>query len=259
MGMTFRTAVVAALTAVLAACGGSGADPSAGPVATAASSQKGPVEVSIDDLLARANAALQANQQFDPPDDNALAWFVEVTERKVEAEDDGKRRRLVDSVAPSTPQEQARQAVRDLLPLALARIEQSVRDGEMKVADRILKLLERARLETRDIERARASFASAHARWKASLRSTDYDQLPSLLSKTMPTYPPRAQRKGTEGWVHMAFVIKPDGSVADVEVLAAEPERVFDRAATDALKQWRFNAPNREIRAQRRMEFKLDE
>jgi periplasmic protein TonB len=57
--------------------------------------------------------------------------------------------------------------------------------------------------------------------------------------------------------VHLSFVIQPDGSVDEVKVVAAEPERVFDREAVAALKLWRFEVPGRQISAQRRMDFSL--
>jgi protein TonB len=55
-----------------------------------------------------------------------------------------------------------------------------------------------------------------------------------------PVYPSQALRNGTRGWVELEFTILPDGSVRDIQVVAAEPGGVFDAAASDAVATWRF-------------------
>jgi protein TonB len=76
-------------------------------------------------------------------------------------------------------------------------------------------------------------------------------------------YPTRAAVSGTEGWVDIEFTISPDGIPQDLQVRDARPKRMFDRAALDALQQWRFepaNSPNGPIaqRAMLRMRFELE-
>jgi protein TonB len=46
--------------------------------------------------------------------------------------------------------------------------------------------------------------------------------------------------RGLEGWVQVRFTINPDGSVADPEVVAAEPPRIFNREAVRAILRWKF-------------------
>lgn len=55
-----------------------------------------------------------------------------------------------------------------------------------------------------------------------------------------PTYPESARKRGTEGWVEMAFTVTPSGTVEDIEVRNASPADVFEESATRAIKQWRF-------------------
>ena len=55
-----------------------------------------------------------------------------------------------------------------------------------------------------------------------------------------PVYPAQALRDRTRGWVELEFTVTPAGGVRDVQVVAAEPEGVFDAAAAQAVAQWRF-------------------
>jgi TonB family protein len=74
----------------------------------------------------------------------------------------------------------------------------------------------------------------------------------STLKRTRfvePDYPRIARDAGTEGWVDMEFVVRADGSVADVRVLAAQPTGTFDAAAIAALSRWRFEPVQRDGRA----------
>lgn len=57
-----------------------------------------------------------------------------------------------------------------------------------------------------------------------------------------PKYPMAAQRNGTEGWVRLSFSINEVGGVEDVEIIEAQPKRVFNRAAKRALKRWKYKA-----------------
>jgi protein TonB len=55
-----------------------------------------------------------------------------------------------------------------------------------------------------------------------------------------PAYPARARERGTEGWVDLEFTVAKDGTTSDAVVRAAEPAGIFDRAALDAVKRWRY-------------------
>lgn len=55
-----------------------------------------------------------------------------------------------------------------------------------------------------------------------------------------PEYPPQASRDGKEGWVRLSFTINEVGGVEDVEVIDADPKRIFDRNAKRALRKWKY-------------------
>ncbi|MCL5050270.1 MAG: TonB family protein [Firmicutes bacterium] len=56
-----------------------------------------------------------------------------------------------------------------------------------------------------------------------------------------PRYPQAAARDGVEGYVDFAFEINRNGEVANLEVISAQPEGVFEEAASQALQRWRFS------------------
>jgi protein TonB len=63
-----------------------------------------------------------------------------------------------------------------------------------------------------------------------------------LLNKVEPVYPPLMLAAKRTGTVVLDTTIHPDGSIGDVTVLQSSGP-VFDRAAIDAVRQWRYSPP----------------
>lgn len=60
------------------------------------------------------------------------------------------------------------------------------------------------------------------------------------LAKVAPVYPLHAARRGIEGEVQVQFLVTAQGTVQDIEILAAEPEKVFEESVIDCVSRWRF-------------------
>ena len=79
-----------------------------------------------------------------------------------------------------------------------------------------------------------------------------------------PKYPIQAARDGKEGWVTLSFTINEIGGVEDVDVIEAEPKRIFDKEAKRALRKWKYKPKVVDGKAMRqpgltvRLDFKMD-
>lgn len=74
--------------------------------------------------------------------------------------------------------------------------------------------------------------------WQPGDPAAEGDVIPIVTIE--PQWPREALLNGTEGWVRIGFTVLPDGSVADPEVIASEPRRLFDRNAIRAILKWKF-------------------
>jgi protein TonB len=68
--------------------------------------------------------------------------------------------------------------------------------------------------------------------------ASDADVIP--LVRVQPMYPPTAAQQRIEGWVRLAFDISTTGSVKNARVMASQPPNVFDVAALNAIKKWKY-------------------
>jgi protein TonB len=68
---------------------------------------------------------------------------------------------------------------------------------------------------------------------------SDRDAVPQV--RIQPDYPIQARQKGIEGWVDVQFNVGSDGSVRSPVVLNAQPKDIFDSAALQAIRGWKYN------------------
>jgi periplasmic protein TonB len=79
-----------------------------------------------------------------------------------------------------------------------------------------------------------------------------------------PSYPRPAKLARIQGYVTMEVGISPEGTVTEVSVVDTAPPRMFDVAAMDAMKRWKFrpkivNGIAVSQRAHQTIEFKIEE
>lgn len=81
----------------------------------------------------------------------------------------------------------------------------------------------------------------------------------SPIIKVIPDYPPAALRKRREGVVKLMFAVLPDGRTTNVKIVHADPTGIFDKAAMDAIRQYRFSPQTRTVEGMTEIfKFKID-
>jgi len=71
-----------------------------------------------------------------------------------------------------------------------------------------------------------------------ALDAGDGEYLP--IVKVQPIYPRRALQRGIQGYVIVEFTVTKNGSVSNPIVVEAEPPNIFDKAAVDAAKKFKY-------------------
>jgi TonB family protein len=72
----------------------------------------------------------------------------------------------------------------------------------------------------------------------------DHDSVAAVILQRIysvdPVFPDIARERDLSGYVDLEFTVRWDGIVEDVTVLKSQPSGIFDKAAIDAVKQWRY-------------------
>lgn len=88
------------------------------------------------------------------------------------------------------------------------------------------------------------------------------DEPPRPTQRTGAAYPTRARAQNVEGFVTLSLLVQSDGSVSDIRVLEAQPPGVFEQAAMESVRGWRFEPALYEerpvaVRARQTIHFRL--
>jgi periplasmic protein TonB len=75
----------------------------------------------------------------------------------------------------------------------------------------------------------------------AIMNENTVDVKPKVLARPPLEYPAEAAKNGIKGYVVINILIGKDGSVELAKVLESEPSEVFDTAALNAVRSWRFS------------------
>ena len=189
------------------------------------------------------NQRLTQGRVLDPPADSAKFYLTQLVQS--------------DATHPSTVL--ARQA---LANRTLDEAKAAVRRQDFMGARRWL-------AEARDAGSDEGSISAVEHDMTAAVdntkRATEVVNAGSLVLAhyTPPTFPVSAREAGLSGWVDVQFVVKSDGLVSDVIITGAEPVGIFEQAAVDAVRRWRYKPAQRDghavdQRARLRMKFALD-
>ena len=185
--------------------------------------------------LSRLNASIQSRKQAVAE----RAAQQEVTaEQQATRQAELERQRLIDQ---KQQQEQAAKALQE---------KQAADAAAQAAAAEAAEQAEKRAQERRTAEAARAAEPPPPPR---PTRPTAADLRP--LSTPAPNFPPDALRAGTSGEVQIEFTVGTDGSVTSARVVNAEPRRVFDRAAMDAVQRWRFQPISEPVTTRRTIAF----
>ena len=74
---------------------------------------------------------------------------------------------------------------------------------------------------------------------------TNPNQPPTLMRGDALTYPEFARAQGLQGSVVVGYDVAADGRVLNARIVSAMPEGVFEQAALDAVRGWRFRPGRR--------------
>ena len=200
-------------------------------------------------LLVLSNQRIAQNRLMEPKGDSALHYF--------------------DMLRAADPQFEGLADTGALLASrALAEGRTALAAGNLDRADAYLRAATDAGGTSAEVSDLSAKIMSARVALPAVVSTPE----PAVISESKlrrtyfaaPTYPARAQERGTEGWVDLEFTVTRDGTTKDAVVRAAEPASVFDRSALEAVKRWRYEprvvgGNVVEQRVETRLRFRLSE
>ncbi|QQP94863.1 energy transducer TonB [Lysobacter enzymogenes] len=174
--------------------------------------------------LARLKASIASAQQ---------AVTKRAEQEKLTAEEQTRKQAELEKQRLAQQQQQQQQAAQQLATQQAAERQAATqRAAEQRAA-------EQRAAEQRAAPTAAAPERPAPAPAAASAPAAAASDL-RAVSTPAPRYPPEALRAGTSGEVQVEFTVGTDGSVTAARVVRANPARVFDREAVNAVRKWRF-------------------
>ena len=241
--------------------------------------------------------ALREKEPSDPAVSSALTdlmpYILIATEQSIGREDIVEAKRLyalmekTDDTAPALPRLKAAIATAETAAVARAEAEKAdaaaaaVRQAELekqRIAD--LQTQQKAAAEAfaqqQEAERRAAAARQAATQRAAAQRPEPAATTPAPapvtpapaprvantlrpISTPGPDYPREAQRRRRAGSVEVEFTVDVDGSVSNARVVNADPPRVFDREALQAVNRWRFQPVSSPVTTRRTFQFRPTE
>jgi protein TonB len=184
--------------------------------------------------LSRLKSSIVAQQQ---------AASQRAVQEQLSAEEEAKRQAELEKQRLADQQKQQQDAARQLAERQATERQAAERQAaERQAAER--------QAAERQAQQA-AQTAAAPARPAAPAAASEL----RALSTPAPDFPVEALRAAQSGEVQVEFTVAPDGSVSAARVVRSTPARVFDRAAVNAVKRWRFQPVDAPITTRRTIAF----
>lgn len=229
--------------------------------------------LSVEQLREAARKAYAENRLYAPVEDNAVEYYLALrekapadavassaltdllpmtviaTEQSIGREDFSEAQRLSALIERADPQHPALARLKASIGAAQQAVAKRAEQEKLTAEEQARKQaeLEKQRLAQQQQQQQQAAqqlaTQQAAERQAATQRAAEQRAAPSELravSTPAPRYPPDALRAGTSGEVQVEFTVGTDGSVTAARVVRANPPRVFDREAVNAVRKWRF-------------------
>jgi len=226
-----------------------------------------------DPRLTRDDRELPGGTLTTPAGENAADVYKQALRRIAKEREAKERERELSA--------QARTAAAQTAPGQTAATETNVEQGAEKIADRAspnvaadvpapqalanTALQQPNAADMRPLERDIALERDITAELENSPQTAETVNAGSLelAHYSPPVFPLGARERGVSGWVDVQFLVKQDGAVSDVTITGAEPVGIFEQAAMDAVRKWRYKPMQRDghavdQHARLRMKFALD-
>ncbi|HVB84731.1 MAG TPA: energy transducer TonB [Rhodanobacteraceae bacterium] len=258
--------------------------------------------MSVDQLLAEARKALAAQRLVAPAGDNAVEYYVSVlakdpknrdaqgalreifpfaepvVEQAVNQGNLDEAQREIDLLAKADPNNYTLTILRAKLDAArklassaqqqkqqaLAK-QQAAQQQQLLAAQQAAAARQAAETAAKPVAEAphpAAVPAAAAPKPVAAAPAAAENRDAQITRMVPPKYPLQAARDNQQGWVEVEFTVTTDGRVSNAQVVDAQPRRVFDRAAIEAVSRWQFkpaliNGTPTAVVLKRKLEFKL--
>ena len=125
-----------------------------------------------------------------------------------------------------------------LLEALLATAASRIEGDQLEDAELLLNAATGLNAEFEGLAELRSSLENTYVELQSNRLVSTKDL--TYVSTVPPRYPRRAAERDISGWVVVEFTVTPDGGTQNVAVTDADPERIFDKAAVEAVEQWTF-------------------
>lgn len=191
-----------------------------------ASAQAKAAHLKTDHLVSLVRARLSSGSLTSPPGDSAADYL----------------RQLEDSQPSGASEAAAAQARGELAAMLIARARTEMRSGERDQANDDLSSAQSWGASAAAIASVQHAAPPAETAPRAT-SGPDLQALAAQLQRTRyvpPQYPDSAMEDRISGTVTVQYIVDKRGRTKDVHVIQSNPRDVFDHAAMDAIREWRY-------------------